>query len=96
VLASQNQQISTIKSGNISTISDGSYNLSLLYSSKNKNTDLLITASVLKDKTVKIFDIKQITTNSAVNNTPTTNNNIASTDTLGINYKDFDPNNPVD
>jgi hypothetical protein len=90
VLANQNQQISTIKSGNISTISDGSYNLSLLYSSKNKNTDLLITASVLKDKTVKIFDIKQIITNSAVNT------NIVSTDTLGINYKDFDPNNPVD
>ncbi len=90
MLANQNQQISTIKSGNISTISDGSYNLSLLYSSKNKNTDLLIIASVLKDKTVKIFDIKQIITNSAVNT------NIASTDTLGINYKDFDPNNPVD
>ncbi len=90
MLANQNQQISTIKSGNISTISDGSYNLSLLYSSKNKNTDLLITASVLKDKTVKIFDIKQIITNSAVNT------NIVSTDTLGINYKDFDPNNPVD
>ncbi len=63
---SQNQQIGAFKNGNITTISDGSFNFSLIYTSKNTGWELYVSVSLLKDKSTKLYEIK--TTPSKIKN----------------------------
>lgn len=64
----QNQQIAAYKTGNITTIPDGSYNFSIVYASRNTGWEFCITATLLKDRTVTIYETKIIS--SKTKNTP--------------------------
>ena len=75
-------QIASLKSGNIASISDGSYNLTLIYNSKVAGSEIWVTATVLKDKTAKIIDTTTVPP-KAFNSD-------------GLVYAAFNPQDPLD
>lgn len=66
----QNARITMIKSGNITSYSDGTYSLSLVYSTSTPGEEVLISGNILQSNTAKINDIKVLA--ATVNVSPNT------------------------
>lgn len=78
----QNQKITMIKSGNITSYSDGTYSLSLIYSTSTPGEEVLVSGNILQTNTAKINDVKVLA--ATVNMSP-------NTDTLDGTVKNTPP-----